>query len=171
MATALSGHVSRKYWHAHAEPWAWHPNMRLIGCADINKKCAIDADVMTDNRFPKRLRLLRPGQFERVFAARNSASNSWLVLYGAANELGHPRLGLTVSRRVGGAVQRNRWKRLLREAFRLTQHNLPNIDLVCVVRATSAPELSKLMETIFALSFRIQKRIEETACRSERNHS
>ena len=83
---------------------------------------------MTRSYFPKTLRLLRPTEFERVFAARNSASNAWLVLYGAANELGHPRLGLTVSRKVGGAVQRNRWKRLLREAFRTTQESLPALD-------------------------------------------
>src|SRR5688572_22544100 len=36
MATALSGHVSRECQHAHAEPWAWHPSIRLIRCADIN---------------------------------------------------------------------------------------------------------------------------------------
>ena len=38
MATALSGHVSRKCRHAHAEPWAWRPSMRLVRCADINTK-------------------------------------------------------------------------------------------------------------------------------------
>jgi ribonuclease P protein component len=126
---------------------------------------------MSNNRFPKRLRLLRASQFERVFAARNSAADTWIVLYGAANEVGQPRLGLTVSRRVGGAVERNRWKRLLREAFRLMQHGLPNIDLVCVVRATSPPELRQLVEAITTLSARIQKRIEKTSCRRERNCS
>ena len=76
---------------------------------------------MSDHRFPKQSRLLRASEFERVFDARNSASDAWIVLYGAASELGHPRMGLTVSRRVGNAVVRNRWKRLLREAFRTTQ--------------------------------------------------
>jgi hypothetical protein len=38
MATALSGHDLRESHQSHAEPWAWHPNIRLIGCADINRR-------------------------------------------------------------------------------------------------------------------------------------
>jgi len=116
-------------------------------------------DVMTNHRFPKRLRLLRASEFEGVFAARNSASDAWSALYGAGNDLGHPRLGITVSRRMGGAVQRNRWKRLMREAFRLTQHQLPPLDLVWIARAQSPPKLGELMESIDVLAARIQTRI------------
>jgi ribonuclease P protein component len=110
---------------------------------------------MAEYRFPKRMRLLRAREFERVFAARASAANAWLVLNGAVNDLDYPRLGLTVSRRVGGAVARNRWKRLLREAFRLTQQALPPLDLVCVARATEPPELRQLMESLPELAARI----------------
>jgi ribonuclease P protein component len=122
---------------------------------------------MTANRFPKRVRLLRASEYERVFAARNSASDPWIALYGAANELDHPRLGLTVSRRLGGAVQRNRWKRLMREAFRLTQHALPPVDLVCVPRSPSPPKLVQLIEGIPTLCARIQGKIERMALRCE----
>jgi ribonuclease P protein component len=118
---------------------------------------------MSKNRFPKQLRLLRASEFERVFAARNSVSGACLVLFGAPSDLGHARLGLTVSRRVGGAVQRNRWKRLLREAFRLMQDRLPAIDMICVVRAANPPALNQLMETIMVLSVRVQNRIERPA--------
>jgi ribonuclease P protein component len=114
---------------------------------------------MTDYRFPKRLKLLKAPEFERVFAARNSAGNSLIALYGAANELEHARLGITVSRRVGGAVDRNRWKRLLREAFRLSQHDLPSADLVCVVRGAAPPELPELIETIELMAKRIARRL------------
>ncbi len=124
---------------------------------------------MTDCRFPKRLRLLRASEFERVFAARNSAANPWLVLNGAANDLGHQRLGITVSRRVGGAVERNRWKRLLREAFRLSQHDLPAIDFVCVVRAPAPPTLRNLIETLPLLAGRIDGRIKKAARTSEKS--
>src|SRR3954462_2149850 len=120
---------------------------------------------MGEHRFPKRVRLLRPDDFARVFAARNSASDQWLTLHGAANELGHSRLGLTVSRRVGGAVERNRWKRLLREAFRLGQAKLPPLDLVCVVRGQSPPAIEQVRESLIALSARIQSRINERASR------
>jgi ribonuclease P protein component len=113
------------------------------------------------NRFSKQLRLLRASDFERVFGARQSASNGWLVLYGAANELGHPRLGMTVSRRVGNAVVRNRWKRLLREAFRLSQADLPPLDMVCVVRGQAPPTFSQMREALIALSGQVQARIEK----------
>jgi ribonuclease P protein component len=117
---------------------------------------------MTDLRFPKRLRLLRASEFERVFAARNSVANSCFALYGAANDVGHPRLGITVSRKVGNAVVRNRWKRLLREAFRLSQHALPVVDLVCVARATQPPELSQLLAAIPDMANRIGRRIRKS---------
>jgi ribonuclease P protein component len=115
------------------------------------------------NRFSKRLRLLRASDFERVLNARQSASNGWLVAYGAANDLGHPRLGMTVSRRVGNAVVRNRWKRLLREAFRLSQDELPPLDIVCVVRGEAPPTLSQMREALIALSRRNRERIEKRA--------
>jgi ribonuclease P protein component len=123
---------------------------------------------MNDQRFPKRLRLLRACDFERVFAARASAADARIAVYGAANDLGHPRLGLTVSRRVGGAAARNRWKRLLREAFRLTQHELPPLDLVCVARAASPPELRQLIDALPALATRIERRLNRGAQRPEK---
>jgi ribonuclease P protein component len=127
--------------------------------------------IMSDHRFPKRARLLRASEFERVFNARNSASDGWIVLYGAASELGHARMGLTVSRRAGGAVVRNRWKRLLREAFRMTQSELPPLDLVCVVRGQSTPTLGQMCESLIALSGRIQGRVEERGKRREGSRS
>jgi ribonuclease P protein component len=115
---------------------------------------------MPSQRFPKRLRLLSAKEFERVFAARTSVSDSWFVLYGDANLVGHARLGLTVPRRVGGAVQRNSWKRLLREAFRLSQHELPAIDYVVVPRSNSAPQLRQLMESFPALARRLERKLQ-----------
>ena len=59
----------------------------------------------------------------------------YLVVYYRPNELGITRVGLAVSRKMGGAVQRNRCKRLLREVFRLDQHRYqPGYDLVWVAR-------------------------------------
>src|SRR3954471_5857650 len=105
---------------------------------------------MNDHRFPKQSRLLRMCEFKRVFDARNSASDAWVVLYGTASELGRPRMGLTVSRRVGNAVVRNRWKRLLREAFRTGQSSLSPLDLVCVVRGQTPPTLRQLCDSLLA---------------------
>jgi ribonuclease P protein component len=126
---------------------------------------------MAEHRFPKRLRLLRPGDFERVFAARNSATSRWVTLHGAPNEVGHARMGLAISRRVGGATERNRWKRLLREAFRLSQDELPVLDLVCLARTESPPTLLELQQTLISLSARLSKRMEQRAgaCEKEPN--
>jgi ribonuclease P protein component len=122
---------------------------------------------MSDLRFSKRLRLLKSPEFERVFAARNSASNASFALFGVASGLDCPRLGITVSRRIGGAVERNRWKRLLREAFRLSQHELPAADYVCVVRGAAPPELPQLMEAIQAMTKRIARKIGRASEKSE----
>jgi len=86
-------------------------------------------------RLPNRMRLKTAGQFRAVYDRGMSTAGGPLVIYARPNALDHPRLGLSVSRRVGRAVTRNRIKRLLRESFRLHQHDLPcGYDLVVNVR-------------------------------------
>ena len=87
--------------------------------------------------FPKACRLVRPGDFARVYALRRSAAAGPLVVYAAAQESpGVARIGFSVSRRIGNAVVRNRWKRRLREAFRRVRGTVPaGHDFVVVVRS------------------------------------
>lgn len=95
---------------------------------------------MTDFSFPKRMHLRTSAEFDHVFAQKCSAAEGSLIVYAAQNELGHPRLGLVVSKKVGNAVARNRWKRVLREAFRLQQHELPqSLDFVVLPRGKAEP--------------------------------
>jgi ribonuclease P protein component len=89
----------------------------------------------------RRGRLSRSAEFDRVFRQGRSHGNRVLVLYGfprtdpAPDAANAPRLGLSVSRRVGGAVERNHVKRLLREAFELEVERLPaGHDVVIVAR-------------------------------------
>lgn len=75
-----------------------------------------------DQRLRKNERLQHRTEFQAVFARKWSQGGKFLVVYGVPNGLGYNRLGLTVGRRYGNAVRRNRFKRRCREAFRLTKH-------------------------------------------------
>jgi len=90
----------------------------------------------TDKRltFPTRMRLSGRRAFAAVYAARCSKHVGVLRIHGKPNGLDHLRLGLSVGRRVGKAVVRSRIKRLIREAFRICQHDWPaGYDVVVVV--------------------------------------
>ena len=98
---------------------------------------------MSAQRGPKRRRLSRSAEFERVYRQGRSKGNRYLVLYAfPRDDEGEdgPRLGLSVGRRVGGAVDRSRVKRVLREAFWEEARRLPSgSDYVVVARPESLP--------------------------------
>jgi ribonuclease P protein component len=90
--------------------------------------------------FSKKQRLVSNKQFDAVLARNIRVADKLLVLYTAENNCGFPRLGVSVGKSCGGAVQRNRLKRLLREVFRLSQDQIkPGLDYLLMI----SPQLSK----------------------------
>jgi len=97
---------------------------------------------------PKRRRLSRSGEFDRVYRDGSSHATRYLVLYSfprreeADEDAAEIRLGVSASRKVGGAAERNRVKRVLREAFWAAADRLPpGHDFVLVAR----PEIGELI--------------------------
>ena len=86
-------------------------------------------------KFPAARRVRRKWEFDQLYAHGKRLGNNHFGITVHPNELGLARLGLAVaSKPFGGSVPRNRIRRLIRESFRLRQHELPDVDLVVSAR-------------------------------------
>jgi len=92
--------------------------------------------VTRDERFRPGDRIRKRSEYQALYESARRIPSKNFVLFVRKNDLGHPRLGITVSRRLGGAVQRNRAKRLLREIFRRRKGELQSVDIVVNGRAS-----------------------------------
>ena len=104
--------------------------------------------------FPRARRLRTPGDFKRVYAAGRRLGHDFFSVTAQANDLEAARLGMAVAvRAMGGAVERNRVRRLIRESFRLHQAALPALDIVIGVRpgarGAAAAELRASLERLW----------------------
>ena len=120
--------------------------------------------------YPRRLRLVRKGDFARTYRDGRRARGALLLVVGSPNGLDHPRLGLSVGKRIWrGAVQRNRVRRIFREAFRLSVPELPpGLDLILVPAAPALwPELEATRRELVKLAHKVARRLAEDGPRTD----
>lgn len=91
---------------------------------------------MTEFGYPRQLRMLTAGDFQFVFdKATVKVPDQQILILARENNLGHPRLGFVISKKnVRRAVKRNHVRRIMRESFRLNQHQLPPVDMIILAR-------------------------------------
>lgn len=90
----------------------------------------------TSELFPHEVRIVKSADYRMLYETGRKVPSQRFVLFGRENQTGHHRLGITVSRKVGCAVVRNRIKRLFREIFRKSSSEIPNhFDIVVNVRS------------------------------------
>jgi ribonuclease P protein component len=88
--------------------------------------------------FRSRQRIRASADFDDVYKTGRRAGDAYFGVAFRANRLEGARLGMSVGvRMLGSAVARNRLRRLIRESFRLRQHDLPGIDIVLTARAAA----------------------------------
>ena len=97
---------------------------------------------MAINSFPKEERIRRRVDYQRIFQKGEKRKTEHFRIYICPNPLAHGRLGMSVGKRVGGAVVRNHLKRLIREFFRLNKNLFPGSSDVVIVPEPGAAKLN-----------------------------
>ncbi len=117
-------------------------------------------DSQIGQRFPAGLRIKSQGDFSRVFAGGKVVADAMLVIHAVRDPARPTRLGLSISKKVGSAPVRNRWKRLIREAFRLNYRGLPSGLLIVVrPRKGAQPEFTPIANSLQRLARRVDHQL------------
>lgn len=112
------------------------------------------------NSFPEALRIKKRDDFGRVFRRGKVATDETLVVH-VIRDVDQPtRIGLSVSKKVGNAPTRNRWKRLIREAFRTTKQTMPEgLQIVVRPRKGAVPSLASISKSLSRLCQQLDRRV------------
>ena len=118
--------------------------------------------LQSDERFPKSLRLVSQLDFDRVFKEGAVASDAVLVVHAARGKQTWTRVGLSVSKRVGNSPVRNRWKRLIREAFRRQKGEMPiGIDIVVRPKRGAVPDYALVFKSLLKLAIQLDRKLKQ----------
>lgn len=116
--------------------------------------------VETRFQFSARQRVKSSDDFRRCYNTGQRAGDGHLLVFAVANQLPGSRLGVSVSKKHGNAVARNRKKRLLRDSFRLLQHQLPSgLDLVLVPRQRTDSTRADFQKSLKRLVAKLERRL------------
>ncbi|MFN4904486.1 MAG: ribonuclease P protein component [Planctomycetota bacterium] len=108
--------------------------------------------------FPKSARVFKQRDFDRAFKSSRVIADSVLVIHVTPNGQSRCRLGISMSRKVGNAVVRNYWKRLIREAFRRRQHAFAaSYDLVVRPRKGAVADYQAILDSFANCQRRLAK--------------
>ena len=119
---------------------------------------------MTKQNYPRELRLLTGGDFQKVFdAVEIKIPDQRILILTRANGLDHPRIGFIISKKnIRRAVKRNLVRRIMRESFRLNQDKLPAHDMIIMARKgageVSSEDLHRLAKKCWS---RLNKKIKK----------
>ncbi len=102
------------------------------------------------NSFGRDRRVVHSSDFTRILKKGSCAADGTLVLFAVAGgDAGITRLGVTIPKRVGNAVRRNLWKRLIRESFRTQQEAIPiGYDLIIRPKKGAQPSWTEIQRSV-----------------------
>jgi ribonuclease P protein component len=120
---------------------------------------ALPVNSLNSTTFPKAIRLRQRADYVRLTQTGLKVSSKFFILLIAKDVVAEPRVGLTVSRKVGCAVVRNRVKRYLREFLRRNRDSWPNSDFVVIARSTAAKvSFDAIMQDLISTLQRVIRR-------------
>ena len=115
--------------------------------------------VILSQTFSHADRIKSPLHFEEVFKSGSVAADQVLVIHVRWNHREYPRLGLSVSKRVGNSPTRNRWKRLIRESFRKQKDSFAFVDIVVRPKRDASPEYDAIFNSLPTLVARACRKL------------
>lgn len=132
-----------------------------ISIRSLNFSKRMDSLILSlSHRFRSKNRIKLKRDFDRIYQEGVVASDSILVIHALKNELGFPRIGLSVGKRVGSSPVRNQWKRWMRESFRLQQELFPqNVDFIVRPKREAQGSFDSISQSMRKLAHQIDRKL------------